>query len=183
MFTVLSSWHPSSEATSPKAMLHTRRKRSKSPFAFKRSHSPSPSSRSGSGRSTPSVNGISAAHEEGTASPLKGSPSHTPSDRRSVASFESSSSAGVTPSSTMESITTPSLPKVVTMKRCQLRKRPLGSDVSGWGFVLRGTTSEFKTGTRVYTCHVELVKEKGAAMVRNGYYAVFSFNRGKCFLT
>ena len=147
-------------------MLHvSRKKRSKSPFSFRNSHSPSPSSRSGSGRSTPSLNGFAGSLDDRSASPLKMSPTQTPVDRRSIASVASSGSNGITPSSTMESITVPSLPKVVTMKRCQLRKRPLGSDVSGWGFVLRGTTSEFKSGTRVYTCHVELVKENGAAMV------------------
>ena len=145
-------------------MLHaSKKKRSKSPFSFRASHSPSPSSRSGSGRSTPNMtNGFA---EDRSASPLKMSPAQTPVDRRSIASVASSGSNGITPSSTMESITVPSLPKVVTMKKCQVRKRPFGSEVSGWGFVLRGTTSEFRSGTRVYTCHVELVKENGAAMV------------------
>lgn len=133
------------------------------------SHSPSPSSsRSGSGRSTPNPNGVGLSLEEKQASPAKDSRSQTPVDRRSIASFASSGSsggAGITPSSTMEGLTTPSLPKVVQIKKCHLRKRPPGSNVSGWGFVLRGTTSEFKSGIRVYTCHVETVKEDGAAMV------------------
>ena len=111
------------------------------------------------------MNGVANSLEDRCASPLKLSPCQTPVDRRSIASVASSGSNGITPSSTMESFTVPSLPKVVFMKKCQIRKRPLGSEVSGWGFVLRGTTSEFKSGTRVYTCHVEVVKEDGAAMV------------------
>lgn len=144
-------------------MQNSKRRRSKSPFRFRSSHSPSPSSRSGSGRSTPSINGVAVPLEEGKASPVKLSPSQTPVDRRSLASLASSGSAGLTPSSTMEGLNTPSLPKVITIKKCQLRKRPPESEVSGWGFVLRGTTSEFKSGVRVYTCHIELVKEGGAA--------------------
>ena len=146
-------------------MQNSKRRRSKSPFRFRSSHSPSPSSRSGSGRSTPSINGVAVPLEEGKASPVKLSPSQTPVDRRSLASLASSGSAGLTPSSTMEGLNTPSLPKVITIKKCQLRKRPPESEVSGWGFVLRGTTSEFKSGARVYTCHIELVKEGGAAQV------------------
>ena len=146
-------------------MQNSKRRRSKSPFRFRSSHSPSPSSRSGSGRSTPSINGVAVPLEEGKASPVKLSPSQTPVDRRSLASLASSGSAGLTPSSTMEGLNTPSLPKVITIKKCQLRKRPPESEVNGWGFVLRGTTSEFKSGVRVYTCHIELVKEGGAAQV------------------
>lgn len=150
-------------------MLHkSQKKRSSSPFTMGRSRSPvSNSSRSGSGRSTPSTNGYAMSLEERQASPAKDSPSQTPADRRSLASLGSShGSAGcLTPSSTMEALTTPNLPMVVTIKKCQLIKQPPGSPVSGWGFVLRGTTSEFKSGTRVYTCHVEIVKDDGAAMV------------------
>ena len=76
----------------------------------------------------------------------------------------------MTPSSsvTLEGVlsSTPSLPKVVQVRKTNLRKRPPDDPVSGWGFVLRGTTSEFKTGVKVYTCHVETVKDGSAAMVR-----------------
>jgi len=34
----------------------------------------------------------------------------------------------------------------------------------GWGFVLRGTTSEFPGRTKVYTCHIESVHDDGTAM-------------------
>ena len=159
-----------------------KRRRSKSPFrAFRNSHSPSPSSSSsksgsGSGRSTPSnhANGIAAHLEESKrASPVKDSPSHTPADRRSLAS---SNSSGLTPSSTMDGLgTTPSLPKVLHVRKCTLRKKPPDDPVAGgWGFVLRGTTSEFRSGTKVYTCHVETVKEDSAAMVsKNKTYKLF----------
>ena len=151
-----------------KMLQKSQKKRSNSPFNLGRSRSPVPStSRSGSGRSTPSTNGYAISLEERQASPAKDSPSQTPVDRRSLASLGSShSSAGcLTPSSTMDGLTTPNLPMVVTIKKCHLTKRPPGSPVSGWGFVLRGTTSEFKSGMRVYTCHVEIVKDDGAAMV------------------
>lgn len=143
----------------------SKRRRSKSPFRLLRnSHSPSPSSsRSGSGRSTPNyTNGIASSLEDKRASPSKESPSHTPIDRRSIAS---SNSSGLTPSSTMDGLTTPGLPKLVQVRKCNLRKRPPEDPVGGWGFVLRGTTSEFRNGMKVYTCHVETVKEDSAAMV------------------
>lgn len=155
-------------------MINSKRRRSKSPFRMMRgSHSPSPvnSSRSGSDRSTPNPNGIATSLEERRASPAKDSPTQTPVDRRSVASSTSSNGGlgGITPSSTMDGLTTPSLPKVIQVRKCTLRKRPPDDPVSGWGFVLRGTTSEFKSGVKIYNCHVETVKEESAAMVRTMY--------------
>lgn len=168
----------------------TTRRRSKSPFRFMQrggrgSHSPSPArvpstvatvtstmratSSNGSINSS-GMNGTatSGSIEEKRASPAKDCP--TPDRPRSTASCSSGSSNGMTPSSSvmLEGIlaSTPSLPKVVQVRRTNLRKRPPDDPISGWGFVLRGTTSEFKSGVKVYTCHVETVKEGSAAMVR-----------------
>ena len=163
------------------------RRRSKSPFRFMHrggggSHSPSPArvpsniatttirATSSNGSINGSMNGTatSGSIEEKRASPAKDC--QTPDRPRSTASCSSGSSNGMTPSSSvmLEGIlaTTPSLPKVVQVRRVNLRKRPPDDPISGWGFVLRGTTSEFKNGVKVYTCHVETVKDGSAAMVR-----------------
>ncbi len=72
--------------------------------------------------------------------------------------------------STLDSIacdySSPPLPLVVAIRECVLRKRPPTSVGPGWGFVLRGTSSEFAEGTKVYTCHIESVNENGTAKVR-----------------
>ena len=117
-----------------------------------RSHSPSP----GSGRSTP--NSLDDLRQPSPSKEAYASP-----DRRSIASI--STAGSMTPSSTVEALATPSLPMVVCVKNCSLVKSPPGSAAGGWGFVLRGTTSEYKQGTKVYTCHVDSVKADGAAMV------------------
>lgn len=163
--------------------MTSRRRRSKSPFRFMQrggggSHSPSPARGPPSVATTAmssngSINGVTggatnSSIEEKRASPAKDCP--TPDRPRSTISCSSSSSSGMTPSSsvTLEGVlsSTPSLPKVVQVRKTNLRKRPPDDPVSGWGFVLRGTTSEFKTGVKVYTCHVETVKDGSAAMVR-----------------
>lgn len=120
-----------------------------------RSHSPSP----GSGRSTPS-----SLDDLRQPSPTKEGLTYISPDRRSIASI--STAGSMTPSSTVEALATPSLPMIVCVKNCSLVKSPPGSATAGWGFVLRGTTSEYKQGTKVYTCHVDSVKQDGAAMVR-----------------
>ena len=72
--------------------------------------------------------------------------------------------------STLDSVTydgaPPPLPAVVAVRACALRKRPPGSEGPGWGFVLRGTTSEYAEGMKVYTCQIDSVHESGAAKVR-----------------
>lgn len=128
------------------------------------SHSPSPSRGVGSGRSTP-------ADEEGSSlrsSPNKDSPSNTP-DRRSLASVSTTSSMtpsnSVTDTQALSISAVPPLPMVVTVRKCWLQKRPPSDPVGGWGVVLRGTTSEFKQGIKVYTCHVDSVRQGSSAMV------------------
>jgi len=59
----------------------------------------------------------------------------------------------------------PSLPLVVSVRKCVLRKRYPDAVGPGWGFVLRGTTSEFPERTKVYTCHIESVHDDGTAKV------------------
>ena len=51
------------------------------------------------------------------------------------------------------------------MREYKLVKRPPSSSGAGWGVVLRGVTSEFVEGTKIYTCHVDSVHEQGAAEV------------------
>lgn len=74
--------------------------------------------------------------------------------------------------STLDSMTydgtPPPLPAVISVRECKLRKRPPGSDGPGWGFVLRGTTSEYVEAMKVYTCQIESVHESGTAKVRRG---------------
>ena len=73
-------------------------------------------------------------------------------------------------SSTLDSMTydgaAPPLPAVIAVRECVLRKRPPTAPGPGWGFVLRGTTSEYAEGTKVHTCHIESIHEDGTAKVR-----------------
>ena len=85
--------------------------------------------------------------------------------QRSIKSFSSTS--------TLDSIaceSAPPLPAVISVRECVLRKRPPNSVGPGWGFVLRGTTSEFAEGTKIYTCHIESVHESGTAKVYEFMY-------------
>lgn len=59
----------------------------------------------------------------------------------------------------------PKLPSILSMREYKLVKRPPSSSGAGWGVVLRGVTSEFVEGTKIYTCHVDSVHEQGAAEV------------------
>lgn len=71
--------------------------------------------------------------------------------------------------STLDSIcdTAPPLPLVVNVRECMLCQRPQNSATGpGWGFVLRGTTSELVEGLKLYTCHIDTVHENGAAKVK-----------------
>ena len=146
-------------------MLTKKRKSRLSKSKDKIWQSPSPSrTNPGSGRSTPAEEDSYSRHS----SPNKDSPSNTPSDGRSLASL-SSTNGSITPStSAMDTLglsSVPSLPLMVSVRRCSLEKRPPSDPVSGWGFVLRGTTSEFRQGIKVYTCHVDSVKQDSSAMV------------------
>ena len=70
---------------------------------------------------------------------------------------------------TLDSIgcdTAPPLPLVVRVRECMLCQRPQNSATGpGWGFVLRGTTSELAEGLKLYTCHIDTVHQNGAAKV------------------
>ena len=98
----------------------------------------------------------------------------TPSDNASLEcdvrrlSAISSTRSFASSTSTLDSCPTdnsPPLPLLVRVWECVLCKRSQNSAGAGWGFVLRGTTSEFAEGTRIYTCHVESVTSNGAASV------------------
>ncbi len=90
-------------------------------------------------------------------------------DSRPVSPASSKSIHSFSSSSTLDSIpcdySSPPLPLVVAVRECVLRKRPPKSVGPGWGFVLRGTSSEFAEGTKVYTCHIESVNDSGPAKV------------------
>lgn len=102
-------------------------------------------------------------------SPRRFSSSSQGDDSRPVSPASSKSIRSFSSTSTLDSIaceySSPPLPSVLAIKDCVLRKRPPGSVGPGWGFVLRGTSSEFAEGTRVYTCHIESVNENGPAKV------------------
>jgi hypothetical protein len=53
----------------------------------------------------------------------------------------------------------------VVINFLELRKWTKESVSPGWGFTLRGTTSELAKGKKVYNCHVEMVHDNGAAKV------------------
>ena len=97
-------------------------------------------------------------------------------DRRSVSPLDCERSIkSFSSTSTLDSIaceSTPPLPAVINVRECVLRKRPPNLVGPGWGFVLRGTTSEFAEGRKIYTCHIESVHESGTAkvLVKYTYY-------------
>ena len=78
---------------------------------------------------------------------------------RSLRSFSSSAS------SILSIDGLPPLPLVVSVRECLLRRRSSDAVGPGWGFVLRGTTSEFPERTKIYTCHIESVHDDGTAKV------------------
>ncbi len=80
-------------------------------------------------------------------------------------SIKSFSSTSTLDSIALECGHAPPLPAMINIHVLELVKFPVESAIPGWGVILRGTTSELKKGTKIYTCHVESVHENGAAQV------------------